>query len=445
VIGERTYILYWMQSAQRVQENPALSYAIEIANSLHKPLIVCFGLTGDFLNATKRHYRFLLEGLSDVETRLKEMGIRFVLSPEGPIEGPLRLAGDAAMMVTDFAYGKLERLWRKEVAARVSCSLVQIETNVVVPVETASSKEEYSAATLRRKIEPMIAHFVSSIPLRAIKISSTDIALNIPELSLSDIPHIMSTVNIPSGASECSWISGGETAAQNQLNDFIENRLEGYGSRHNDPADPYDSGLSPYLHFGHISPVSIYNEVVGKAVGDVSDFIEELIVRRELAINFVYYNPRYDSYSGLPEWAQKSLSKHEVDPREYCYTYRELLSAKTHDPYWNAAQQELVYFGTMHGYMRMYWGKKILEWSPSPQQAFSTALDLNNRFQLDGRDPNGYAGVAWCFGKHDRPWVERPIFGNVRYMNDKGLERKFAIKRYVERIEKAKERSFGKE
>lgn len=445
LMEKSSYILYWMQAAQRTYENPALSYAVAQANFLGKPLVVCFGLTGDFHHASRRHYKFLLEGLLDVSKRLEEMDVRFVLSPEGPVGCAVHLSENAVMVVTDLAYGRMERDWRKQVADRVSCRMVQIESNVVVPVETASGKEEYSAATLRRKIEPMIAHFATSIPMEDVKIASKDINLDVPELTLSDFSSVMDSVGVPTGASGCSWIKGGEVGARQRLSDFIENRLEGYGERHNDPADPYVSHLSPYLHFGHISPVTVYNQVVGKAIPDVSVFVEELVVRRELAINFVYYNPLYDQYGGLPEWARKSLANHEVDPRNHRYSHEDLLAGNTHDPYWNAAQQELVLLGTMHGYMRMYWGKKILEWTASPQEAFSIALDLNDRFQLDGRDPNGYAGVAWCFGKHDRPWVERPIFGNIRYMNDRGLERKFAIKRYVERIERAKGKTFETE
>lgn len=436
IMRERPFVLYWMQASQRTRDNPALSYAIEQANALGKPLIVNFGLTGDFPDASKRHYRFLLEGLKDVLHQLREMGIRFIVSPHGPVDGTLELLPLAAMVVTDCAYTRLERAWRRNVASRCDCRLVQVESNVVVPVGTASFKEEYSAATLRRKIEPMIAHFAQSIPLEEVAVRSEDVDLGVVELQLSSIKEVMERVSVSDDATECDWIVGGETAAYAMMETFIENRLDGYGDRRNDPADPYVSHLSPFLHFGHISPVTIYEHVVAHGGPSVPVFLEELVVRRELAMNHVFYNLRYDRFDGLPEWARKSLKAHEEDPRPVQYSFDELLSAATHDPYWNAAQRELVHLGTMHGYMRMYWGKKILEWSSHPKQAFEIALDMNNRFQLDGRDPNGFTGVAWCFGKHDRPWVERLIFGNVRYMNDRGLERKFAIKAYVERIDK---------
>jgi deoxyribodipyrimidine photo-lyase len=189
--------------------------------------------------------------------------------------------------------------------------------------------------------------------------------------------------------------------------------------------------LSPYLHFGQISPSYTASEV-GSYGGPNSDaFLEELIVRRELSMNFNHFNPKYDSFSGLPDWAKKTLLERQEDLRKYLYTMEDLEKALTHDPYWNTAQKEMVITGKMHGYMRMYWGKKILEWTATPQDAFETALYLNNKYELDGRDPNGFTGVAWCFGNHDRPWARRPIFGNIRYMSEDGLKRKFDADKYT--------------
>jgi deoxyribodipyrimidine photo-lyase len=196
--------------------------------------------------------------------------------------------------------------------------------------------------------------------------------------------------------------------------------------------------MSPYLHFGQVSPIQIalkVRQASGKPKAAKEAYLEELIVRRELSMNFVHFNAHYDSYEALPEWAKKTLETHKKDRREYLYSPNELEHAQTHDSYWNAAQKEMVATGKMHNYMRMYWGKKILEWSPTPEEAFGIALNLNNKYEMDGRDPNAFAGVAWCFGKHDRPWPERPIFGKVRYMNDRGLRRKFDIEGYVRRVE----------
>ncbi len=217
---------------------------------------------------------------------------------------------------------------------------------------------------------------------------------------------------------------------------FIQKKLSGFGDFRNDPSKDFLSNLSPYLHFGQISPLYIALEAKKYRSRGLEVFLEELIVRRELAINFVFYHSEYDRFSCLNEWAKKTLHEHRKDHRTYLYTSHQFEEAETHDRFWNAAQREMLVTGKMHGYMRMYWGKKILEWSRSPEEGFETALFLNNRYELDGRDPNGFAGVAWCFGKHDRAWPERPIFGKVRYMNEKGLERKFHMEGYLQRVKR---------
>jgi deoxyribodipyrimidine photo-lyase len=440
VLRELPFVVYWMQASQRIADNPAFTYAVLHANALGKPLVVYFCLLPDFPEGTRRSYRFMLEGLREVGEELRRRNIRFALDTRGPLVGLRELAERSALVVVDRAYGRFERTWRKQVAEAAMCSVVQVEGNVVVPVEAVSNKEEYSAATLRRKIEPMTVHFAQpSHPVEA-TIDSKDVEIPGTEASLDNIGAMLSSLGISDTAHEVSWLQGGESRANRQLEHFLDRYLDGYASRHNDPGDPYVSFLSPYLHFGQISPVTIYTKVASMPLPDVPVFLEELVVRRELAMNFVHFNPLYDQYEGLPAWAVKTLEHHVADPRPYRYSLVELETAATHDPYWNAAQRELVGLGTIHGYMRMYWGKKILEWSPTPRKAFDIALYLNNTYQLDGRDPNGFAGVAWCFGKHDRPWVERPIFGNVRYMNDKGLERKFDMKRYIERVDSAVEK-----
>ncbi|MCW3997747.1 MAG: deoxyribodipyrimidine photolyase, partial [Candidatus Bathyarchaeota archaeon] len=217
---------------------------------------------------------------------------------------------------------------------------------------------------------------------------------------------------------------------------FLENKLIKYANLRNDPTSNVLSNMSPYLHFGQISPIQIAQEVLSSDNPRDSKevYLEELIVRRELAINYVFYNDKYASFEGLPNWVKNSLLEHRGDFREYNYSLKDLEEANTHDPFWNAAQNEMRITGKMHGYMRMYWGKKILEWTKNPKKAFEIALFLNNIYELDGRDPCGFTGVAWCFGKHDRPWKERAIFGKIRYMNDKGLRRKFDAEGYVKKI-----------
>ena len=221
-----------------------------------------------------------------------------------------------------------------------------------------------------------------------------------------------------------------------RLNRFLEKQLPTYHTDRNPPEKNVGSHLSPYLHFGQISPITMALRArAAKAPPEpVAAFIEELVVRRELAFNFVNYTPGFDRYESLPEWARRTLAEHRDDPRPHVYDQSCLEAADTHDPYWNAAMDEMRITGYMHNYMRMYWGKKVLEWTATPEAAFDTLLTLNNRYFLDGRDPNSYAGVGWIFGTHDRAWPERAVYGKVRTMMASGLERKFDIGKYVDRI-----------
>lgn len=425
-------VRYWMQASVRTRYNHALEYAVHLANHRRVPLEVFFALTPDYPMASRRHYQFLLEGLADVQTNLAARGIPFVLYRESPPGAAVRLARESSTIVTDRGYTRIQRQWREEVARSSPCPVVQVETNLVVPVETASSKEEYSAATFRPRITRQRDTFLQ--PLSPLPYWNNQGPLKPgPPLPQADL--------FPGDPLEEPF-PGGEDRAARELSHFLEERLSRYDELRNVPDRDWTSRMSAYLHFGQISPLEIalkaidYHEAVlepGDASG-IGTLLEELIVRRELAANYTFYNPRYDSYQGLPQWARATLEEHRGDPRPWTYSLEQLQGAETHDPYWNAAQMQMIRSGRMHGYMRMYWGKKILEWTPDPEEAFNRALILNDTYQLDGRDPNGYAGVAWCFGKHDRPWKERAIFGKIRYMNDRGLERKFReISRYTRR------------
>ena len=430
---EGSYVLYWMQASARAHYNHALEYAAQNANELRKPLLIYFGITDNFPEANQRHYNFLLEGLRETQKTLKKRGLNMVIKPENPPEGAVKLAEDACLMITDCGYLPLQRDWRQEAAKNIECPLIQVESDIVVPVETASPKEEYSAGTIRRKIQKNLNKFM--IPLKIRKIHHSSLGLEFESLDLNDIEKVMKDLKIDDSVKKVNWIQGGNIKALNQLESFLENKLDHFGDLRNDPSQNYLSNMSPYLHFGQISPLYIAL-LVNKTRGPgVVPYLEELIIRRELSMNFVFYDQNYDNMNCLPEWAQKTLLEHARDPRDYLYTLEELENAETHDLYWNAAQKEMVHLGKMHGYMRMYWGKKILEWTKNPLQAYHTALYLNNKYHIDGRDPNGFAGVAWCFGKHDRAWKERDVFGKVRYMNDNGLRRKFKIDLYVEQIE----------
>jgi len=423
------YVLYWMQAAQRAEYNHALEYAVRSANDLKKPVVVFFGITDKYPEATLRHYYFMLEGLQEVRRDLEDRGIRLVIRHKSPDSGAAELAKDAAMVVVDAGHLKIQAKWRANVAGRIKCPMYEVETpmyevetNLIVPVEEASSKENFSAGTFRPRITKQLDRYMVQLRRNKLKVDSLD--LKFSTFDIEDVDKALSKLDIDRSVPKSNYFHGGTSEANKRLNSFLRN----------DPTADYVSHMSPYLHFGQISPLYIALKVKRKSGPGSDAYLEELIVRRELSHNFVYYNNDYDKFACLPPWAVNTLTFHRRDKRQYLYSVEQFERAETHDPYWNAAQLEMVVTGKMHGYMRMYWGKKILEWTKNPRTAFKTALYLNNKYELDGRDPNGFAGVAWCFGKHDRAWAERHVFGKIRYMNANGLKRKFDADAYVEKV-----------
>jgi deoxyribodipyrimidine photo-lyase len=435
-VQKGSYVLYWMQASVRVFDNPALLYAIQRAEELGLPVLAVFGLTDLYPDANLRHFTFLIEGLADAARELEQLGIRLVVLEAEPDEAPLRLSAEAALLVTDRGYLTHQRRWRESVARQSPCAMYQVEGDLLLPIEEVSAKSEWSAATIRRKIHRIRDQFLlPGDPLPAPRKDSLGVRI---EGAVNPDQELIGRLKIDRSLRPVAQFKGGSRQALRRLEQFCRNSLRYYHSLRNDPAREHQSNLSPYLHFGQISPLSIALTVKSAqgAPREAKDaFLEELIVRRELAFNFVFYERHYDSYACLPDWAKRTLEQHRKDKRPYLYSWEQLESSNTHDPYWNAAMEEMRLTGKMHGYMRMYWGKKILEWCETPEQAYQTALHLNNRYFLDGRDPNSYAGVAWCFGKHDRPWKERPIFGKIRYMADSGLRRKFYMDNYLRRVD----------
>lgn len=432
-------VIYWMQSSQRAEHNHALEYAIKLSNDLKKNLIVYFGITENYPEANERHYYFMLEGLKSVKKDLKKRKIRMVVLKGSPEIEILKFDKTASVVVVDAGYLRHEKMWRNYVSQQISCKFVKIETNVIVPVGAASDKEEYSAATLRRKLERKLDIF-SKLPETIKYEGQYESNLeNIDEIDIDGIDNVINLLKIDKNVKKVSEFVGGTEVSKLLLEEFLKDKLSNYSTKRNEPSGGYCSNMSPYLHFGQISPIYIYNRIIKFCEMDINyndnkkAYIEELFVRRELAMNFVNYNQKYDSYEGLPNWAKSSLESHLHDERPYLYSMNQLEYAQTHDIYWNCAQKELVSTGKMQGYMRMYWGKKVIEWTKDPRDAYEILLYLNNKYELDGRDANGYTGVAWCFGKHDRPWGKREIFGNVRYMAESGLKRKFDMKSYVDK------------
>jgi deoxyribodipyrimidine photo-lyase len=436
-IAEGDYVLYWMQEAQRAEYNHALEYAVQRANKLGQRLLVIFGLMADYPEANLRHYAFLLEGLQDVKEDLKERNIKFIVHRGSPEEVALDAGKDASLIVCDMSYLNLQKEWREKVAEGASCLVVQVETEVVVPVELASDKREHAARTLRPKIQDHLDEFLVELEPTAVEKQS----LNMKDdgLDLSDIEAILNDMNLDKSVASVSHLyRGGANEAKKILNEFIKNRLRTYVDHRNQPQTDHVSHMSKYLHYGHISPVHVALKIsdAEPPQKDLDSYLEELIIRRELSMNFCHYTPDYDQFSNLPNWAKETLKEHASDAREYAYTREQLENAETHDEYWNAAMNEMRHTGYMHNYMRMYWGKKILEWSETPEEAYETTLYLNNKYFVDGRDPNSYANVAWVFGQHDRGWQERAVFGKVRYMSVGGLERKAKPEEYVEKVER---------
>jgi deoxyribodipyrimidine photo-lyase len=430
------YVLYWMQQAQRVSFNHALDYAVRQANDAELPLLVGFGLMDDYPEANERHFAFMLEGLAEVANGLRERGIKFVIRRGSPDAMALELGKQAALIVMDVGYLRHQKAWRQSVAKKAACQVLQVESDVVVPVGVVSTKRESAARTIRPKLRKCWDEYLKALTQSDVKHASLDLEMD-SEVDIAAPKDVLKTLNLDRSVAPVEHFKGGFNEAKKRLTRFLRGPFEGYHENRNNLSTQGSSMLSPYLHFGQISPIEVALKVKSAKSGTEEDskaYLEELIIRRELAANFVNYEPAYDSYRCLPDWAQQTLAAHRDDSRQHRYTRRQLEKAETHDPYWNAAMNEMRLTGYMQGYMRMYWGKKILEWSNTPEYAYETTLYLNNKYFLDGRDANSFANVAWCFGLHDHAWQERAVFGKVRYMNANGLKRKFDVDAYVARV-----------
>lgn len=431
------YVLYWMQQSQRSTVNHALEYGVQLANKLNQMLLVVFGLMDNYPEANLRHYTFMLEGLKETQAALASRGIQMVVHRGDPPEVALRMGHRASLIVCDRGYLRHQGQWRQQVAQEAKCKVVQVESDVIVPLEVVSDKAEYAARTIRPKIHKYLQTYLKNF--RSTKAKHNSLKLKIKGIDLTDIEKALGKLNLDRSVPAVSaFFKGGTSQAMKHFKTFVRNRLKHYDRHSNQPQTDDISHMSPYLHFGQISPLYLALQTKRaqpslKAARDA--YLEELVVRRELAMNFVYYTSNYDTYKCIPGWAQKTLAEHKSDQREFVYNRQQLEKAKTHDPYWNACMREMKHTGFMHNYMRMYWGKKILEWSPTPQKAFRTTLGINNKYFIDGRDANSYTGVSWIYGVHDRAWTERPIFGKIRYMAASGLERKCDIDAYVKKVD----------
>ncbi len=424
-----------MSRDQRIADNWALLYAQQVALEQKRDLRVVFCLTFDFLGANIRHFGFMLRGLKEMAESLTKLGIGFDLlfGDPGQEVAPFLMAQKGGAVVTDFDPLRIKRQWKDRLLDQVSMPVYEVDSHNIIPCWQASDKQEYAAYTIRPKIKKKLAEFLTDFP--------TLIAHPYPSAGTTakvEVETILKRIGDHSVA-ESSWLVPGEDAAWQAMQDFIKHRLAGYPETRNDPCQNGQSGLSPYLHFGQLAPQRLALEVEQCHAPQPAkeEFLEELIVRRELADNFCYYNQQYDTAEGFPDWARKSNAEHRHDKRQYLYSRDQFEKAETADDLWNACQRDLAYRGKLHGYLRMYWAKKILEWTASPEEAMEVSIYLNDKYSLDGRDPIGFTGIAWSIGGvHDRAWASRPVFGKVRYMNQNGCRRKFDVDRYIAEVEK---------
>ncbi len=428
-IQDGTYVLYWMQQSQRAEWNQALEYAIEQSQELNQGVIVCFGLMDNYPEANTRHYTFMQE----LSEGLANRKIKFVLKVGHPVDVAVDLAADASIIICDRGYLKHQREWRTRLGEKAKCKVVQVESDVVVPVEIASDKEEYAARTIRSKITKKLNEYREEVQSGTPEKSS--LSYKVSGEDLSDTEKLLDRLNVSVNPGPVSrYFKGGTGEAKKRFEEFLENNYLNYNESRNQPHLDNVSFMSPYLHFGQISPLWILHQLKNRSGENREAYEEELVIRRELAINFCYYSSDYDSLQCLPDWAAETLETHKSDERTKVYTKDELENAETDDEYWNTAMKMMKERGYLHNHMRMYWGKQILTYTNTPQYAHKVALELNNKYFLDGRDCNSYANIAWLFGKHDRAWTERDVFGKVRIMTKKGLERKIDGEKYLDKL-----------
>jgi deoxyribodipyrimidine photo-lyase len=427
-------VVYWMQRAQRALDNPALDVAVEAANVLGQPVVIFFAPVPFYPNANLRHYTFLVQGIPDIAERARARGVGFVLRSY-PEHSLVKFCDEvkASLVVGDENPMREPRRWREIAAKTLNVPFWTVDADVIVPSKLLE-KEQYAARIIRPRLQRRLEQFLplAGNPMAKVEWQKPRWLHALPNDGSIDL--FRAWAGFDHSARPVNSFRGGTSEALRLLGDFVQNKLATYPENHGKPEIDGTSRLSPYLHFGHIGPHTVMHAVRESKAPQAAkdDYIDQFLTWRELAINFVHFNPLYDSIESAPDWAHKTLAAHAADPRPILYTRKQFESAETRDELWNAAQLQMLHTGWMHNYMRMYWAKKILEWSPSPAVAYQTALYLNDKYFLDGRDPDGYAGVAWAIGgKFDRPWFDRPIFGTIRWMSGDAARKKFDAGRYV--------------
>jgi deoxyribodipyrimidine photo-lyase len=436
---EARYVLYWMQMYKRVENNHALIYAIRKANEFDLPLVVYEGLKYYYPWASDRIHTFILEGVEEKRRAFEKLGIRYIFylqrDETSPRQTVAKLAKDAAAIVTDDFPCFIIPEHNRRIAERATIPVFAVDSNGIIPM-SKFEKEEYAAYTIRPKIKKVLADYLKPLPAETIAVKNVGLTVDCPETEVtsSNIDALVAECDIDHSVASSKIYRGGTTNGRERLSFFVKNILGDYDRSRNKPELDGSSRISAYLHFGFLSPLEVALAVQDADVPQASKdaYLEELIVRRELSFNFTLRNENYDSLRSLPSWVQKTTREHVDDERQVIYTLEELENAETHDELWNAAQREMVATGEMHNYVRMLWGKNVIAWTKSYEEAFAILEHLNNKYCLDGRDPNSYGGIMWCFGKHDRPWMERPVFGTIRYMTSGSTGKKFDSRKYIE-------------
>lgn len=465
---EGDFVLYWMIANRRVRWNFSLQRAVEWSRELNKPLVILEALRCGYKWASDRLHRFIMDGMADNEKQTAKKNVLYypyLEMREDDGKGLLAALGETACVVVtdDFPEFFLPHMITAA-ASKLTVKLEKVDSNGLFPMR-AADRIFTTAYSFRRFLQ-------KNLPLKLLSKPDPD------PLDKSGLPQLTSlpkeitrrwpgaSADILGGGAQAlsafpidhsvgvSPVPGGPEAAQKTLKQFVGDKLHRYHTDRNHPDLDGASGLSPYLHFGHISAHEVFHEVMERedwsidrinppatgsrsgwwGVGEAAEeFLDQLITWRELGYNMCWQSDDYGGYESLPDWAKKTLAAHAADPRPYLYSKEDLEKGRTHDVLWNAAQNQLVREGRLHNYVRMLWGKKILEWSPTPREALAVMIDLNNKYGLDGRNPNSYSGIFWVLGRYDRAWAERPVFGKIRYMSSQNTARKVRVKEYISR------------
>jgi deoxyribodipyrimidine photo-lyase len=467
------YVLYWMIAFRRLSWNFALDRAVQLARELKKPLVIFEALRVGYPWACERFHRFIMDGMSEKIDVLTDRSVFYYPYVEPKLDADKGLLGALAekacgVVTDDFPCFFLPRMVASA-AKKISARLETVDSNGLLPLR-AADQVFTTAYAFRRFLQKNLPHHLDQAPnqnpfakldLPRLESLPAAVAKRWPAATKDWLDNPASLAALPihhsiAPAKRNASTPGGESPARKLWNEFLKSKLDRYGKDRNEPTEEVASGLSPYLHFGFISSHQMFHDLAEhedwspqklalKADGSRSgwwgvranaeQFLDQFVTWRELGYNFASHRPGdYDSFESLPDWALETLAKHARDERAVLYTLKDFASARTHDPLWNAAQRQLASEGRIHNYMRMVWGKKILEWTRTPEEALEIMIELNNRYGLDGRNPNSYSGIFWCLGRYDRPWApERPIFGTVRYMSSDNTARKLHVKEYLEK------------